>query len=346
MAKFCGKCGSKLDENTGLCPNCDMQKKQRKKYNRRVRKAEQQKAKKAYNKTLSFWQKLRGVFGRLVLCLAVILLFVSIVAFFGGHWGIWDVSKVKPESEQLPETTACVHAWSGEATCMEPKICTLCGEIAQEALWHQWVEATYTIPKTCMRCGLTEGTPKCNPGETFQFGRFEQDNKKNNGPEEITWIILKVEPGKVLAISRDGLEAMKYHSTLETVDWAECDVHNWLNDDFYNTAFTDEEKNMMLDFEWGDSVSILAYLELDDYENVLDRWTWDVSKYAQSRYHNTEVIPGNWWWDRNTWKPRDEAGSFWAEGTKVTLPSSGPVNHGEGFLRPIILIDLDAYYKK
>ena len=23
MAKFCGKCGSKLDETTGLCPNCD-----------------------------------------------------------------------------------------------------------------------------------------------------------------------------------------------------------------------------------------------------------------------------------------------------------------------------------
>ena len=23
LAKFCGKCGSRLDENTGLCPNCD-----------------------------------------------------------------------------------------------------------------------------------------------------------------------------------------------------------------------------------------------------------------------------------------------------------------------------------
>lgn len=24
MSKFCGKCGSKLDEKTGLCPNCDL----------------------------------------------------------------------------------------------------------------------------------------------------------------------------------------------------------------------------------------------------------------------------------------------------------------------------------
>ena len=27
MAKFCGKCGAKLDEATGLCPNCDADKK-------------------------------------------------------------------------------------------------------------------------------------------------------------------------------------------------------------------------------------------------------------------------------------------------------------------------------
>ena len=26
MAKFCGKCGSRLDETTGLCPNCDAEK--------------------------------------------------------------------------------------------------------------------------------------------------------------------------------------------------------------------------------------------------------------------------------------------------------------------------------
>ena len=26
MAKFCGKCGAKLDEATGLCPNCDADK--------------------------------------------------------------------------------------------------------------------------------------------------------------------------------------------------------------------------------------------------------------------------------------------------------------------------------
>ena len=26
MAKFCGKCGARLDEKTGKCPNCDIKK--------------------------------------------------------------------------------------------------------------------------------------------------------------------------------------------------------------------------------------------------------------------------------------------------------------------------------
>ncbi len=31
MAKFCGKCGSKLDQTTGLCPKCDADKIQKRK---------------------------------------------------------------------------------------------------------------------------------------------------------------------------------------------------------------------------------------------------------------------------------------------------------------------------
>ncbi len=56
-----------------------------------------------------------------------------------------------------------------EATCTEPGLtegahCSLCGEILQEqteipALGHDWEEATQSQPRTCRRCGLTEGEP-------------------------------------------------------------------------------------------------------------------------------------------------------------------------------------------
>ncbi len=36
MAKFCGKCGTRSDETTGLCPNCDAKKSKEKKYQKEI----------------------------------------------------------------------------------------------------------------------------------------------------------------------------------------------------------------------------------------------------------------------------------------------------------------------
>lgn len=52
---------------------------------------------------------------------------------------------------------ACRHEWQ-EATCTEPKTCIKCGETEGEALGHNWKEATVDQPQTCSRCGLTEGS--------------------------------------------------------------------------------------------------------------------------------------------------------------------------------------------
>ena len=52
-----------------------------------------------------------------------------------------------------------VHRWR-EATCTEPKTCKRCGATDGEPLGHDWAEATYDKPKTCRRCGKTEGTVK------------------------------------------------------------------------------------------------------------------------------------------------------------------------------------------
>ena len=48
------------------------------------------------------------------------------------------------------------HNWA-DATCVNPKTCTVCGETDGEALGHNWRDATCTDPKTCMVCGETDG---------------------------------------------------------------------------------------------------------------------------------------------------------------------------------------------
>lgn len=58
----------------------------------------------------------------------------------------------------LPSLSGCCirHDWV-EATCEVPKTCSKCGKTEGEALGHEWVEATCEAPKTCSRCGKTEG---------------------------------------------------------------------------------------------------------------------------------------------------------------------------------------------
>ena len=51
---------------------------------------------------------------------------------------------------------ACKHEWR-EATCTEPKTCTICGETEEEPLGHDWTKVTCISPRTCMRCGETQG---------------------------------------------------------------------------------------------------------------------------------------------------------------------------------------------
>lgn len=52
----------------------------------------------------------------------------------------------------------CNHNWI-EATCTDPRTCSICGEIEGVPLGHTWLEATCTEPKTCSICGETEGEP-------------------------------------------------------------------------------------------------------------------------------------------------------------------------------------------
>ena len=55
------------------------------------------------------------------------------------------------------EAVGCDHNWNA-ATCTAPKTCSKCGETEGTALGHKWTDATCTAPKTCSVCGTKEGT--------------------------------------------------------------------------------------------------------------------------------------------------------------------------------------------
>ena len=82
--------------------------------------------------------------------------------------------------------------------------------------------------------------------ETVAFGRYEQDNNPDNGPEPIRWLVLEEKDGKRLLFAKDLLDKHRYNEKYGNITWAECDLRTWLNSDFLQTAFTEEEQAAIL----------------------------------------------------------------------------------------------------
>ena len=82
--------------------------------------------------------------------------------------------------------------------------------------------------------------------ETVTFGHYEQDNDPDNGPEPIRWIVLEERDGKQLLLAKDLLDKRRYNEEYGDITWAECDLREWLNNEFLQAAFTEEEQAAIL----------------------------------------------------------------------------------------------------
>lgn len=82
-------------------------------------------------------------------------------------------------------------------------------------------------------------------GDLITLGRYEQD--ENVGADSIEWKVLAVNDNRVLLISRYALEAKTYNNSGEDITWEKCTLRKWLNEDFYNTAFNEDEKTKIIE---------------------------------------------------------------------------------------------------
>lgn len=96
MEKFCGNCGSKLDEMTGLCPKCD--KKDNKKELRKQKKIEKKNLKKQTKKEKWAAKTLGQKAGSIILKIVVVLfiLLIVVLGFLGAlvYKGVVEVAPI------------------------------------------------------------------------------------------------------------------------------------------------------------------------------------------------------------------------------------------------------------
>lgn len=102
-------------------------------------------------------------------------------------------------------------------------------------------------------------------GQVVAFGKYEQDNNEGNGSENINWVVLNVNTDKkeIVLTSKFALDCKAYDDEEDlkkrfpdgkgginwdsvNVTWEDSTLRSWLNSDFYNAAFSDEEKKLVV----------------------------------------------------------------------------------------------------
>lgn len=84
-------------------------------------------------------------------------------------------------------------------------------------------------------------------GDYLQLGRYEQDGDTENGPEALRWKVLEINGATATLITPYCIDIQPYHNTPnEAVNWGQSSLRNWLNGEFMDTAFTDQEKSVLI----------------------------------------------------------------------------------------------------
>lgn len=152
-------------------------------------------------------------------------------------------------------------------------------------------------------------------GDCICFGTYEQDNNPGNGNEEIEWLVLSKERDRILVVSVYALDIQRYNDTYESTTWETCSLRAWLNYSFYETAFGNEEKALVMETEvlaeknpsfktnpgnsTRDRVFLLSIPEVNKYMDQKTAMCFP-TKTAKA----TETMPNVqdnavWWWLRS-----------------------------------------------
>lgn len=206
--------------------------------------------------------------------------------------------------------------------------------------------------------------------ESLFWGHYEQDNNLENGPEEIEWIVLNVVDGKGLLRSRFALDARPYNNTREDITWENCSLRSWLNNEFFNAAFTPEEQSVILltdvdnsksqgyaewDTDGGnntqDRVFLLSYAEANRFFAVTRNNPNNIkarSAFTPYAAHNSafnisfeqtaDGLDAVWWWLRSPGFTQAGAADVYRTG----LLQSEKVDRNHGGVCPVIWLDLNS----
>lgn len=151
-------------------------------------------------------------------------------------------------------------------------------------------------------------------GEFVEFGSYHV--ALNNPKMPLRWRILAIEEDKALIITFMGIDVRKFNDSPGNSDWENSSMRKWLNTEFYNEAFTDSEKQLIVEAnlmnyknvtyrtdngdKTKDNVFLLSIDEVERYFTTFSERTVKPTVYARNK--GVFIAPnGNvWWWLRSS----------------------------------------------
>lgn len=208
----------------------------------------------------------------------------------------------------------------------------------------------------CASAGCAEAnTPFVEVGSMITMGLYEQDNDLTNGAEPIEWRVLSIEGDEALLVSRYALDARAYNDRGGVTSWVGSSLRAWLSNEFYQTAFTEEERACIVTREvpnreevnTADPVFLLSTKEAKRlFASHADRQCKPTAyAIAQGAYISTKYTGNVQWWLRtNSWESKYRASYVAASGGVMTCGGNtfGKNDNPKLVVRPAIYVNLSA----
>ena len=193
----------------------------------------------------------------------------------------------------------------------------------------------------------------CNVGDTVSFGSYPQA-ADDSSPSPVEWMVLNKEDGKLLLLSINALDCLRFHSSLYPF-WADSEMRQWLNNSFLNAAFTADEQRLIqvsalttpgyssnLGLYMGgpdteDRVFLLSKEEVAEYFPEESDRVCLPSAYALSAGARTDENGCCFWWTRS---PGNHHGKISAVRSDGRLNPDGQVSRSDICVRPAIWVDI------
>lgn len=162
-------------------------------------------------------------------------------------------------------------------------------------------------------CAQAEALDSASVADTVAFGNYEQ----GNGQAPIEWIVLDRQEDRALLLSKYALDTMPFHEVEDwDVTWADCTLRSWLNGEFFDAAFSDEERAQIVQVtnttanapDTQDSVFLLSLDELNAYFPDEESRIAEATEYAVTQGGRVSRETGKtYWWLRTKATPDDAA---------------------------------------